>query len=116
MNPLMGFALAHPAQSPLHDLERISLQVGQEKQQPILGRGQRAVLAGGIPAGGAGPPIEAPLGHLGLEGGLKRGHQRPKLIHRATSQIEPLGRTGLDVDKPQTSQGCASFYRRHSLP
>ena len=39
MNPLMRFALAHPAQPPLHHLEGIRLQVDEHKQQPILGRG-----------------------------------------------------------------------------
>jgi hypothetical protein len=45
----MGFALAHAEQSPLHDLERIGLQVDQDQQQSILGGRQRAVLVGGEP-------------------------------------------------------------------
>jgi hypothetical protein len=32
MNPLMGFALAHPEQPPLHHLEGISFQIGYDKQ------------------------------------------------------------------------------------
>jgi hypothetical protein len=31
MNPLMGFALAHAEQLSLHHLERIGLQVDQDK-------------------------------------------------------------------------------------
>jgi hypothetical protein len=31
MNPLMSFALAHAKQPPLHDLERIGLQINQDK-------------------------------------------------------------------------------------
>ena len=71
MNPLMGFALAHPEQPPLHDLEGVRLQVDQDEQQSIRGRGQRAVLVRGIPAGGAGSPIETPLAHMRLERRLK---------------------------------------------
>ena len=71
MNPLMGFALAHSEQPALHDLEGIGLQIDQDKQQPIRGGRQGTVLVGGLPAGGARLPIEAPVGHMGLERGLK---------------------------------------------
>ena len=37
VNPLIGFALAHPEQASVHHLEGIGLQVGQNKQQPIFG-------------------------------------------------------------------------------
>ena len=66
MNPLMRFALAHPEQPPLYDLEGIGLQVDQDKQQPILGRGQGTVLVGRVSPGGAPSSIEAPFGHMGL--------------------------------------------------
>ena len=69
---MIGLALVHPEQLPLHHLKGIGLQVGQDTQEPILGRRQRTVLIGGIPAGRARLPIEAPLGHMGLKGGLKR--------------------------------------------
>lgn len=72
MNPLMSFALAHPKQPPLHDLERIGLQVDQDKQEPILGGRQGAVLVRDVLPGGAWPSIEAPAGHMSLERGLKR--------------------------------------------
>ena len=39
VNPLMGLALAHPEQPPLHDLEGVRLQVDEDKEQPILRRG-----------------------------------------------------------------------------
>jgi hypothetical protein len=71
MNPLMGCALAYPEQPPLHHLKGIGLQVDQEKQQPILGRGQGTVRVGRVPTGGARSSIEAPFGHMGLERGLK---------------------------------------------
>jgi hypothetical protein len=71
MNPLMGFALAHSKQPPLHDLEGIGLQVDEDKQQPILGGRQRTVRVRGVPAGSTQLPIEAPVGHMHLKRGLK---------------------------------------------
>jgi len=71
MNPLMRFALAHPQQPPLHHLEGISLQVDQDTPQPILGGRQWTVLVGRVPTGRARLPVEAPVGHMGLERGLK---------------------------------------------
>jgi hypothetical protein len=100
MNPLMGFALAHPEQPPLHDLERVRLQVDQDKQQPILGRGQRAVLVRRVPASGARLSIEAPLRHMSLECRLEREDQMLKLLDGETGQIEHLCRAGLDVSEP----------------
>ena len=40
-----------------------------------------------------------------LECGLKGWHQLPKLIQRETSQIEHLGRTGLEISEPSRSHG-----------
>jgi hypothetical protein len=71
MNPLVGFALAYPKQPPLHDLEGVGFQVDQDKQQPVLGGRQRTVRVGRVPPSGARLPIEAPTGHMGLEGSLK---------------------------------------------
>jgi len=100
MNPLMCLALAHPEQPPLHDLERIGLQVDQDEQQPILGPRQWAVLVSGVPTGGAGPPIEAPLGHMSLECRLKGEDQVLKLLDGETGQIEYLCRAGLEIGEP----------------
>jgi hypothetical protein len=100
MNPLMGFALAHPEQPPLYDLERVRLQVDQDKQQPIRGRGQRAVLVRRVPASGAQLSIEAPLRHMSLECRLEREDQMLKLLDGETGQIEHLCRAGLDVSEP----------------
>ena len=36
VNPLIRFALNHPEQAPLHDLERIRFQVDQDEQEPIF--------------------------------------------------------------------------------
>jgi hypothetical protein len=105
MNPLMGFALAHPEQPPLHDLEGVRLEVDEDKQQPILGRGQRTVLIGRVPASGARLSIEAPLAHLSLERRFKRPDQRAKLVHGETGEIEYLGGTGLEIGEPSRSHG-----------
>jgi hypothetical protein len=94
---LIGLTLVHPEPPSLHHLEGIGLQVGQDKQQPTFGRRQRTALAGGLPAGRARLPIEAPLGHKGLKGGLKRRAQAPKLIQGQTVQIQHLTRAGLEV-------------------
>jgi hypothetical protein len=97
VNPLIGLALVYPEQPSLHHLEGIGLQVGQDTQQPIFGRRQRTVLIGGLPAGHARPPIEAPLGHMSLKCGLKRRDHAPKLIQGQTGQIQHLKRAGLEV-------------------
>ncbi len=106
MNPLMGFALAHPEQPPLYHLEGVRLQVDQDKQQPIRRGWQRTVLVGRIPPGGACLPIEAPVGHMSLEPGLKGRDQLPKLIDGETGQIQDLRGAGLEIGKPQTPHGC----------
>jgi hypothetical protein len=103
MNPLMSFALAHPEQPPLHHLEGVGLQVDQEKQQPILGGRQWTVLVGRVPTGRARPPVEAPVGHMGLERRLTGGNQLLKLVHRETGQIEHLCRAGPQIGKASRS-------------
>jgi hypothetical protein len=100
MNPLMGFALAHPEQPPLHDLEGVGLQVDQDTEQPILGGRQRTVLVGGVSAGGAWLPIEAPVGHMSLERGLKGWDQALKFVPGETHQIEHLCGAGLEISEP----------------
>jgi hypothetical protein len=92
MNPLMGFALAHPEQPSLHHLEGVGLQIDQDTQQPVLGGRQRTVRVGRIPPGGARRPIEAPEGHMGLEGSLKGRDSRRNLVHGETGQIKHLCR------------------------
>jgi hypothetical protein len=51
VHPLVGFALAHPEQAPLHHLKRRGFEVGQDKQQPVFGGRQMAVLIHREPAG-----------------------------------------------------------------
>ena len=117
MNPLMRFALAQPEQPSLHDLERIRLQVDEDKQQPILGRGQRTVRLGRVPAGGTRPPIEAPCGHMGFARGLKGWDQALKLIEGETGQIESLCRAGLEIGEPSRAHSCGllSSEAQHTI-
>ena len=105
MHPLMGWALAPAAQSSLQDLEGIGLQVDQEPSEPILGCRQRAGVVGGVPTGGAWGSVETPCGHMGLEGGLTRCHQRPKRLQRETGHIQDLRRAGLESGEPSRAHG-----------
>ena len=105
MNPLMGCTLTQAEQPSLHDLEGLGLQGDQDKQQSILGGRQRTVRVRRVPARGAWLPIETPVGHMGLEGGLKWGDQLPQLVHGETGQIEHLCRAGLEIGKPSRAHG-----------
>jgi hypothetical protein len=103
MELLMGLALAHLEEPPLHDLERICLPIHQDEQQSILRRGEGTVLRGALTTGGARLPIKAPEGHMGLKGGLKRRDYRLKLVHRETGQIEHLCRAHLQIGEASSS-------------
>src|SRR5919109_3668796 len=105
MHPLMGLALAHPKQSSWHHLEGVGLQVDQEKQQPICRRWQRTALRGGVPAGGARLPVQAPVGHRGVEHGLKGRDQLLKLLYRQAGQIQHLRGASPAVGQAYTSHG-----------
>jgi hypothetical protein len=113
----MGLALAHAEQPSLADLERIGLQRDQEKHQPILRRRQRTILVGRVPPGGARFPIEAPVGHVALERGLKGWDQLLKLVHGETGQIHDLHRAGLEIGEPSRahSSGLLSLEAQYTL-
>jgi hypothetical protein len=100
VDPLIGFALAHAKQPPLHHLERVSLEVGEQEEQPIFRRRQGAVLVYRKPAGGPGFPIEAPRGHMRLERRLEGRNQLLKLVEGQAGQIQELRGTGLHIDTP----------------
>jgi hypothetical protein len=105
VKPWIGLALVHPAPPPRHHLEGRGVQGGQEQPSPIRGRRQRTVLIGGIPAGRARPPLEAPLGPMGLACGRKRREQVPKRIQGQTGQIQHLERAGLQVGESSMPHG-----------
>jgi len=86
-------------------VEGRGLPVDQDTPQPILGGRQRTVLVGRVPTGRARRPVEAPVGPMGLERGLKGRDSRPQLVHRETGQIEHLCRAGLQIDEPSRAHG-----------
>jgi hypothetical protein len=106
----MGLALPHPEQAPLDALERRGLQIDQDTQQPIRRRRERTVLVGREPSGRARLPIEAPAGHLSLEGGLKGRDQRLKLVYGETGQLEDLRGTALEIGKPSRAHGGSLLF------
>jgi len=88
VNPLIGFALAHAAQAPVHHLERIGLEVDQNEEQSIFRRWQGTVLVDREPAGDARLPIEAPRGEMRLERRLEGRDSLVKLIEHQAGQIQ----------------------------
>ena len=46
MNPLLGFALAHPEQPPLPHWQGVRLQVVEDQEPPLRGRGLWTVRIG----------------------------------------------------------------------
>jgi hypothetical protein len=80
MTPLIGFALAHAEQAPLDHLEGVGLDVGKNKQEPILWGRQGAVLIDSKPARGPGFPIKAPRRHVRVERRLEGRNQLLKLL------------------------------------
>jgi hypothetical protein len=72
-------------------LEAVGLQVREQEEQAIVWRGQGAVFVHAKLAGGAGFAIEAPRGHMGLEGGLEGWEQLLKFVERQAGQIQKLG-------------------------
>src|SRR6266436_575290 len=96
----MRFALTHAEPASLDDLERIRFQVGQNKQQPVFGCRQGAVLIDGKPARGSRFPIEAPRRHPCLECGLKGWDQLLKLVEGQAGEIQELRGARLQISKP----------------
>jgi hypothetical protein len=102
VNPLIGFALAHPKQASLDHLEAVGLEVREQKEQAIFGGGQGAILVDAKLAGGAGFAIESPPPHVGLEGGLKGRYQLLKLVEGQAGQIEEFHRARLHIGESDT--------------
>jgi len=100
VNPSIGFALNHPEQAPLHDLERIRFQVDQDKQEPIFRCREGAVLVHGKPASRPRLPIHPPRRHPGLEGSFEGRDQVLKLVKRHAREIQKLHRARLQLGKP----------------
>jgi hypothetical protein len=100
VNPLIGFALDHAEQASLHHLERVSLEGGEEEEQPIFRHWQGAVCVHGKLASRAGFPIHPPRGHMGLERRLEGRDQLVKLVECQAGEIQELGGARLQVSEP----------------
>jgi hypothetical protein len=100
VDPLIRFALHHAEQAPLHDLERIGLEVGENEEEPIFWRRQGAVFVHAKWASGPRLPIHAPRRHPGVVCGLEGRDQLLKLLKRHAGQIQEFGGAGLQVSKP----------------
>src|SRR3954467_10615653 len=108
-------ALAHAEQPPLDHLDGVGLQVGEQEEQPIFRRCQRAGPVHGEPTGGPRFPIEAPRRHMVLERGLEGRHQNLKLLQGQTGEIEELRRASLHVSEPYSSHGSCLLSRHGSI-
>jgi hypothetical protein len=94
VNPLIRFALHHPEQAPLHDLERIRFQGDQDEQEPIFRRRQGAVFVHAQLARGPRLPIHPPRCHTGVERGLEGRNELLKLVEGYAGEIQELHRAG----------------------
>lgn len=82
MNPLISIGLAHPKELPLHLLDRILFQIGQDEEELVRHRRQGTGLIRTVPAARAGVPINGAVPHVRLECLLKMGQQGLKLLLR----------------------------------
>jgi len=105
MNPLIRFALDHPEQVPLYHLKRISLEVGEDEEQPIFRRRQGAVFVHAKPASGPRLPIHPPRRHTRVERRLEGRDQLLKLVEGQAGEIQELHWAGLQVSEPYTGHG-----------
>src|SRR5262245_63604763 len=64
MHPLVGCALAHPAEASMPHLEGRGFEVDQDEAPAIFRRRSGTVLLHGKAAGSPGFPIEPPRGHI----------------------------------------------------
>jgi hypothetical protein len=80
VDPLIGFALDHAEQTPLHHLEGVGFEVDQDEQEPVFWGREGAVFVDGKPARRPRFPIHPLRRHPGVERGLKGRDQLLKLV------------------------------------
>ena len=111
MDPLVGLALAHTEQAPVHHLEGIGLEGDQNEEQAIFRAWERTVLVDREPAGDPGFLIEAPRGQMRVERRLEGRDQLLKLVEGQAGEIQELRGASLQIGKAYTptTQTLAHF-------
>ena len=84
MPPLVGCALAHATETSLDHLQRVGFHIGQNNEESLVWRRERAVFVDREPAGGPGLPIEAPRRHTGVKRRRKGRDEELKRVERKT--------------------------------
>ena len=102
MDPRIGFALPHAEQAALHHLKGVSLQGGEEEEQPIFRCRQGTMLVHAEAASRPRSAIEAPRRHMRLERRLKGRVLLLKLVKGQACQIQEFRGAGLHISAPYT--------------
>jgi hypothetical protein len=97
MHPRRGLGLAPAEQAPMPQGRGMLLEADQDDQQPILRRGQRAVLRGRVASHVPAPPRPCPVGPVAQDRRLTGGYQRRKLLHSQAGQISHVSRLGGEI-------------------
>jgi len=92
--------LAHAKQAPLHHLERIGLERGENEKQAIFRCWERTILVHGKPAGSPRFPIKAPRCEMGVKRCLEGRDQLLELVKGQTREIQELCGAGLHIGEP----------------
>ena len=81
MDPLGGIRLRHLEHRAVRDLEGCDLEIAEDKQQALLGRGQGRVDIAGIRARSTRFTLHGPIAHMPDKRRFKRRYQLLELIN-----------------------------------
>src|SRR5215468_7051128 len=95
VNPLIGLALDHAEEAPVHHLEGVGFEIDEDEQEPVFRGREGAVFVDGKPARGPRFPIHLPGRHPGVERGLEGWDQLLKLVERQAGEIQERHWAGL---------------------
>ena len=112
MNPLIRFALAHAEQASVHHLEGISLEVGEQEEQPVFRGGQGASHIDGEATGRPGFPSSCPAAICAWNAASKGGTRTSNSSEGQAGEIQELHGAGTcrSVNRKPAIAG-ASFHR-----
>jgi hypothetical protein len=82
MNPRIRIRLGHPKELPLHFLDGILFQVGQDEEQLVGRRGERTGVIRRVAPARAGLPINGTVLHINYKRLLEMGQQHLKFCFR----------------------------------